>query len=133
MKVKNREAVYGLAALGALGGVTLLLFALSKVTGRVFCPLLGIFGIPCPFCGMTRGFFAIFRLDFAAAWRYNALAPGLFAALSAYGVCCLWCLFTGRDWVKKINRFLFWKPVWILGGGLLAASWVVNLIRYGVI
>ncbi len=45
------------------------------------CPLLFFFGIPCPFCGMTRAFLCVLRGDFLNAFYFHPLWPvvlGLF-------------------------------------------------------
>lgn len=38
-------------------------------------------GRPCPFCGLTRGLFALAHGRWADAIRFNALAPLAFALL----------------------------------------------------
>ena len=53
------------------------------------CLFKKLIGIPCPACGMTRAYTAIFKGDFAAAFYYNpawwtvplAIALGLAAAI----------------------------------------------------
>ncbi len=39
------------------------------------CPLLFLFGIPCPFCGMSRAFFSLLKGDFAQSFYYHPLWP----------------------------------------------------------
>lgn len=39
------------------------------------CPTKVLFGIPCPGCGLTRAYFAAFRLDFKQAFSYHPLFP----------------------------------------------------------
>ena len=36
------------------------------------CPIYTITGLQCPGCGISRMFLALFQLDFAAAFHYNA-------------------------------------------------------------
>ncbi len=43
------------------------------------CPLRSVTGIPCPFCGMTRGVTAIVHADFSAAFGFN---PGAFLVVA---------------------------------------------------
>lgn len=45
------------------------------------CPLHQLTGIPCPTCGMTRGFIATAGGHFAEAVSYHAFAPLLFVGL----------------------------------------------------
>lgn len=40
---------------------------------RLDCPFKMLFGIPCPFCGITTAFVNLFRLDFHAAFAANPL------------------------------------------------------------
>jgi hypothetical protein len=43
------------------------------------CPLRTVTGIPCPFCGMTRGVTAIVHGNFSAAFGFN---PGAFLVVA---------------------------------------------------
>ena len=54
------EHLLGIGAVGAMYGLIML------VLGDA-CPTFAIFGICCPFCGMTRAHIAAFSLDFATA------------------------------------------------------------------
>ncbi|HKU41736.1 MAG TPA: DUF2752 domain-containing protein [Polyangiales bacterium] len=73
-------------------GVTAITFAAARAYaghvehGPVMCPLRGIFGIPCPGCGMTRAFCALTQGDVASALAFHAgslpLALFLIAASS---------------------------------------------------
>ena len=125
---KIPEALLGLLALAALGVAAMLMYGVSLLTGRTVCPFYNLYHIPCPSCGMTRGFFAIFRLDFIAAFHYNRLAIPLFAALSVYGILCLFDLLTGGSLIKKINRFFTKKPVLMIVIGIILINWVVHLV-----
>ena len=64
------------------GGVTVLL---NLLCGTV-CPLRILFGIPCPGCGLTRGFLSLLRLDFASAVRMHPLSPAFFLLLLLFPV-----------------------------------------------
>lgn len=43
------------------------------------CVFRNVTGLPCPGCGMTRGFVAMGHGHLADAWRYNRLSPGVYA------------------------------------------------------
>lgn len=44
------------------------------------CPFYNSTGLPCPACGLTRGFVAIGHGDFAAGLAWHPLAPALYVA-----------------------------------------------------
>lgn len=48
------------------------------------CPLEFIFGIPCPLCGITRAFLALFSGDISAAFYYHPLWPVILLSLILY-------------------------------------------------
>jgi len=60
------------------------------------CPFLYLTGEPCPFCGGTRAYAAMWRGDLGAAVRYYPLGPALFllTLAAAAGIAVL--LATGR-------------------------------------
>lgn len=54
-------------------GVGLLYACFVRVTGfGIPCVFQTVTGLDCPSCGVTRMCLALLRLDFAAAFRYNA-------------------------------------------------------------
>ncbi len=65
-----------------VGGVVAVLAALRIP----ICPFAGVFGIPCPGCGLSRATFALLRGDFHGAY---ATHPAVFVALPAAVVLAL--------------------------------------------
>lgn len=62
-----------LAGCGIALGVGLLYALFVRVTGfGIPCLFHVVTGFDCPSCGVTRMCMALLRLDFAAAYRYNA-------------------------------------------------------------
>jgi len=56
----------------------LLLWALASVLLGTPCWFRWVFGIPCPFCGITRAGWKLLCLDFSGAWAFQ---PMLFPVL----------------------------------------------------
>ena len=78
-----------------------------------------ITGIPCPACGMTRAWLALFRLDPVSAFRHHPM-------FWCVPVLCLYIIFDGR---------LFRRPsvnTWVLGGMLagLFLLWIARLFGF---
>lgn len=42
------------------------------------CPFLGVLNLPCPGCGMSRGFWSVVSLNWSQAWNYNPASYGIF-------------------------------------------------------
>ena len=62
-----------LSGCGIALGVGLLYALFVRVTGLgIPCLFHVVTGLDCPSCGVTRMCMALLRLDFAAAYRYNA-------------------------------------------------------------
>jgi hypothetical protein len=89
MTARGRTLDLGLAALAAaqLGGAAWLVpdgdrLALADGTPvGGLCLSHALFGLECPFCGMTRSFVALAHGDLAAALRFHPAGPLLFAAM----------------------------------------------------
>lgn len=86
------------------------------------CPLRALTDVPCPFCGSTRTFAALARLDFAAALRLNPLV-----CIGACAATAMWLLTMARtenlsEWLRRMRgRAGVWK--WLLAAAL-AGNWV---------
>ena len=82
------------------------------------CALNRLTGLMCPLCGMTRAHLAAFRLDFEAAFRYNALFP--------LGVPFLITLFYYPVFSHKFGKWFKWIPITL--GSLLTIYCIVRQI-----
>jgi hypothetical protein len=77
------------------------------------CPLRALTGVPCPFCGMTRGTLALVNGDLV---RSLALNPGVVLAVLVV-VYALW------------RRPRLAVPMW-LPWAVLAGLWSFQLVKY---
>lgn len=96
MKLRLRESAKTAGILLAAG---IAYFLFVKITGwGIPCLLTLVTGGLCPGCGITRMFLALTRLDFYAAFRYNALVFCLMPFAAVFG------LRHWRRWVKTGSR-----------------------------
>ncbi len=93
------------------------------------CPLREVTGVPCPFCGGTTSATALADGRVAEALAANPFVPALAVALA--GVLLLvvaralgWAA-PPRSWPRDRQR-----TAALAAGALVAASWVVQLVRY---
>tara|TARA_B100001996_G_scaffold315835_1_gene258783 strand:+ start:316 stop:708 length:393 start_codon:yes stop_codon:yes gene_type:complete len=72
----------GVIELVVTGGALFVSFVLPHegVDETHLCPWFYLFGIECPFCGMTRAFVAISHLDIGAALNFNVGSPLIYGA-----------------------------------------------------
>ena len=118
MKPWVKVALTHICIIGAVAGILMLL---SWAFGSA-CPLYAIFGICCPFCGMTRAHLAALRLDFAAAFTYH---PAFFT-----GIPFLWMLCHKGLFEKKWAVRLWWMLTVVMGAALLG-TYVARVILHG--
>lgn len=88
------------------------------------CPFLLLTGHPCPLCGGTRSFAAMWHGDLAAAARYHPLGPALFVVSLAAAAGLGLLLATGRTlrWSGAVER-----RVVVAVAALFAAAWLFRL------
>lgn len=103
-------------------GLVGLVISLASIFLGSACPSFLVFGICCPFCGMTRAHLAALRLDFATALYYH---PVFFT-----GIPFLWLLFHQQFFRQKWQKVLWW--VLVIGIGIaLGATYITRIILYG--
>lgn len=69
-KEATKKALFLLCIFALVGLIGL---AFSKITSKSLCMVYGIFGLPCPSCGLTRAFKSLFSLNFKLAFFYHPL------------------------------------------------------------
>lgn len=94
----------------------------------ISCPLKYLTGIPCPFCGLTRGTAWMVRGELGNAWTSNILSPLvalIMIAAAIYAV--LVRLAAGKRLVFEAAANFRSALIW-LTACLIAASWAVKLL-----
>jgi len=112
--------------------IYLIFFALILLflvfNSKIPCAFKNIFNIPCPFCGLTRSFREIFKLNIPKAIYYNILSIPLLI-LFIYSIIVII-----KDFIKKENKFfdiisnLFSKYLFIIII-LIIIAWILNIIH----
>jgi len=92
----------------AMLGIAAIRPALSAVPLGPPCPLRTVTGIPCPFCGMTRGVTALVHGHLSAAFTFN---PGAFLIV-AMAVVLLIAWRWQRVRIPVWAVFLFFALLW---------------------
>ena len=110
----------------AVAGLTLPLFfpLISKASQFTQCASLSLFKNPCPMCGLTRGFFSIWKLDFHTATEFNILSLPLFAMFVIQAIFRAWIVLK-IDSQPKLLALV--KPDLLLHIGLTAGYFVYAL------
>lgn len=71
------------------------------------CPFYRIFKVPCPGCGLTRGFIALFNLDILKSLSYNILCIPILISFCIY---LLFIIFDKENllitWLNKYKKLL---------------------------
>ena len=94
------------------------------------CPFYSLTGHPCPFCGGTRSFAAMWRGDIAAAAHYYPFGPALFLLTFPVVVYGVWAVVVRRTLRFALHPRL---EMGLLVGAfaLLALSWALKLLWLG--
>lgn len=87
------------------------------------CSFRGLTGLPCPGCGLTRGFCAISHGRFADAWDFNAFAWPLYV-LNLVLLAGPWLVrrFPGLAG-RTAQRLLFRAGGWLAAGMAIYGVW----------
>ncbi len=111
-----------------LAFLILLLFgALAIFLLDINCIFKSIFGIPCPGCGLTRAFRAIFHGNFLEAEKYNILSIPILIFYLFFSILII------IDLIKKTNKTeILLKRIsnhYILIIIIVIINWIINIKR----
>ncbi len=105
-----------------------LLYIITKIFSISLCPVKNIFGFSCFGCGLTRGFISILELDFKMAVEYNVLSIPIFAGICLYFMCGVIDIIFNKNYIKKIEKQLVKKYMYIIYVVILTVSYIYNHI-----
>ena len=91
MNKENKQVLFLLLILLVFGILVVFVFDVN-------CIFKNITGIPCPGCGLTRGFRALFNGNIIEAEKYNVLTIPIFITLIALGLLMI------IDTIQKTNK-----------------------------
>jgi uncharacterized protein DUF2752 len=94
------------------------------------CPFYALTGHPCPFCGGTRSYAAMWRGDLIAAVRFHPLGPLFFTATFAAAGYALWATAAGRRIHLRLPPSA-WRLLAAIAAVALAVSWSLKLFWLG--
>lgn len=111
--IKKRYSLYSLG----IGIIFFsIIYAITKDGRFSVCIIRNLFGVPCLGCGLSRGFVAIWELDFAKAITYNYLSVPLFFGGCAYVGLMIWDVLFDTNGMKYFKKWLLAKPMLYLYG-----------------
>ena len=123
MDAKPKKIFWGL-----IGG--LVLFAGLMILDFYRCPFAYLTGYPCVGCGLSHGFLAILRLDFASANAFNALSIPLFISFCVLGLITLSDMIFRTQYLMRISEVRLTRMQYVLVGALFVLNWSLNLLRF---
>jgi len=92
------------------------------------CTFLSLTGYPCPFCGLTRSFWAIAHGNWAFAVYHAPLACLIYVATALLFAWHLTALMTGLRVRSSLFRLLKSPPVVLLMAATVIANWAYRLV-----
>lgn len=87
------------------------------------CTMLNIFSIPCPLCGMSRGFHEISHFNFSGGIYYNPFSV-IFYPLAFIFISVIFAASFFNYKLKIIKPRIFWWGIFVL----FIFVWAVNII-----
>lgn len=116
---RQKQALHSLFAGLAFFFILYFITAVFKIS---VCPIKNLWGIPCPGCGLTRGFIAILHLDLKAATQHHILSVPLFIGIAIHAVLCFTDVLLGRKDLERLSSLAGKRYMLLLYLAILALS-----------
>ena len=125
---KVRAILFGFIVFGLLSSIFYPLDLIRNFSPGFFrdessCIMLNVFGIPCPFCGMSHAFAEFIKFNFAKSIYYN---PSSVIFFSFLGITCF-SIFVLSLFNYKIS-VTFGKKTFIAAMLVLSVIWILNIL-----
>ena len=125
-----RDSLLGLGTSAWLGYTYLYPKLAIAHTALPTCPFLLLTGHPCPFCGGTRSFSAMWRGDLLHAARLYPLGPLLFLLAFPLALYGLAAMLSRRSIHLRVAPWME-RAAFSAGLAALIASWTLKLVWLG--
>lgn len=89
------------------------------------CMTKATFGIPCPGCGMTRGFISIAHGQWARAWMFNPASFLVFCFIAGQIPWRIWQIVRIRSGKPELSDKVFIVPIFVMTA-VLFAQWGIR-------
>lgn len=109
-------------------GILLVCGLLVVFVFDINCLFLSIFKIPCPGCGLTRAFRAIFEGNITLALKYNFLSIFIFIFLLVSLILFIIDIIKKSNYLEKY--IISFKKYYLLIFILVVIAWIINIIKY---
>ncbi len=110
--------------------MTLILLVFGILVVFVFdinCIFKSLTGIPCPGCGLTRGFRALFSGNIIKAESYNILTIPIFLFFILLSILLTIDILTNNNYSERVLKIA--SKHYILLIIIVCISWAINIIR----
>jgi len=130
-KIESRRIRYLLISIAAVSLIFVFYHPLNLINhffpglmrSESSCIMLNLTGLRCPFCGMSRSFKELLKLNFAGSFYYNPVSIFVIAFIGSL----FFVLFVLSFYDIKI-KFNFDKKTLIIFSVVMVIVWILNLM-----
>lgn len=120
MTKKNKQILFAFLLLFIFGLLVVFAFDIN-------CVFKSVFGIPCPGCGLTRGFRALLSGNFIRAESYNILTIPIFLFLLFIVILMAIDLVNRSNSTERVLKKI--SDHYVLLIIIVCFNWIINIVR----